>query len=65
MLKAHSTRVKPAMAEPCYRIWICVGGNSRAINHPQSPCDPSYARAKTLLQLAQDCEFTTTLILQN
>lgn len=53
------------MFEPRYGIWVPVGGNYGAMHHPESPLDASYGRAKALLQLAEDCGFTTTLIAQH
>lgn len=35
------------------------------MNHPNEPCDASYVRAKALIQLAERCGFTTTLIAQH
>lgn len=53
------------MSQPRYGIWIPVGGNYGAMNHPHSPLDASYGRAKALIQLAEECGFTTTLIAQH
>ena len=53
------------MSEPRYGIWIPVYGNWGATNDPQEPRDASYARAKALLQLAEESGFTTTLIAQH
>ncbi|BDA74682.1 hypothetical protein RIVM261_047350 [Rivularia sp. IAM M-261] len=53
------------MCQPRYGIWIPVGGNYGAMNHPQSPRDASFERAKVLIQLAEECGFTTTLIAQH
>ena len=53
------------MSEPRYGILIPVGGNYGAMNHPQSPRDASYGRAKALLQLAEECGFSTTLLAQH
>ena len=50
------------MSEPRYGIWIPVAGNHGAMDRPDSPRDASYGRAKALLQLAEECGFTTTLI---
>ncbi|MEH2274085.1 MAG: hypothetical protein V7K40_04540 [Nostoc sp.] len=35
------------------------------MNHPLEPRDASYSRAKDLLQLAERCGFTTTLIAEH
>ncbi|WP_277883657.1 hypothetical protein [Nostoc sp. FACHB-133] len=35
------------------------------MNHPLEPRDASYSRAKDLLQLAEQCGFTTTLIAEH
>lgn len=53
------------MSEPRYGIWIPVYGNCGAMNHPQEPRDASYARAKRIMQLAEECSFTTALIAQH
>ncbi|MBV9384800.1 MAG: LLM class flavin-dependent oxidoreductase [Chroococcidiopsidaceae cyanobacterium CP_BM_ER_R8_30] len=53
------------MFEPRYGIWIPVYGNCGAMNHPEEPRNASYARAKALLQLAEECGFTTTLTAQH
>ncbi len=53
------------MSEPRYGIWIPVYGNCGAMNHPQEPRDASYARAKRIVKLAEECGFTTTLIAQH
>ncbi|BAY49560.1 luciferase-like protein [Scytonema sp. HK-05] len=53
------------MSEPRYGIWIPVYGNCGAMNHPQEPRDASYLRAKGLIQLAEECGFTTTLIAEH
>lgn len=53
------------MFEPRYGIWIPVYGNCGAMNHPDEPRDASYARAKALIQLAEECEFATTLTAQH
>ncbi len=53
------------MSEPRYGIWIPVYGNCGAMNHPLEPRDASYSRAKMLIQLAQECGFTTTLIAEH
>lgn len=53
------------MSEPRYGIWIPVYGNCGAMNHPQEPRDASYSRAKALIQLAEECGFTTTLIAEH
>jgi alkanesulfonate monooxygenase len=53
------------MLEPRYGIWLPVAGNHGAMDHPDSPRDASYARSKSLIQLAESCGFTTTLIAQH
>ena len=53
------------MSQPRYGIWIPVYGNCGAMNHPQEPRDVSYSRAKALIQLAEECGFTTTLIAEH
>ncbi|QFS49965.1 LLM class flavin-dependent oxidoreductase [Nostoc sphaeroides] len=53
------------MSEPRYGIWIPVYGNCGVMNHPLEPRDASYSRAKNLIQLAERCGFTTTLIAQH
>lgn len=53
------------MSEPRYGIWIPVYGNCGAMNHPNEPRDASYARAKSLIQLAEAYGFTTTLIAEH
>lgn len=53
------------MLKPRYGIWIPVGGNHGAMDHPDSPRDASYARAKKLVQLAEQYGFVTTLIAQH
>ncbi|MBD3885629.1 LLM class flavin-dependent oxidoreductase [Phormidium tenue FACHB-886] len=53
------------MLQPRYGIWVPVYGNCGAMNHPAEPRDASYQRAKRLIQLAEDCGFTTTLIAQH
>lgn len=53
------------MSEPRYGIWIPVYGNCGVMNHPQEARDASYSRAKNLIQLAERCGFTTTLIAQH
>lgn len=53
------------MSEPRYGIWIPVYGNCGAMKHPQEPRDASYKRAKELIQLAEECGFTTTLIAEH
>jgi alkanesulfonate monooxygenase len=53
------------MTEPRYGIWIPVYGNCGVMNHPLEPQDASYLRAKNLIQLAQRCGFSTTLIAQH
>ncbi len=53
------------MSEPRYGIWIPVYGNCGAMNHPLEPRDASYKRAKALIQLAEQCGFTTTLIAEH
>jgi alkanesulfonate monooxygenase len=53
------------MSEPRYGIWIPVYGNCGAMNHPQEPHDASYARAKRIMRLAEECGFTTALIAQH
>ena len=53
------------MSEPRYGIWIPVYGNCGAMNHPLEPRDASYARAKALIHLAEECGFTTTLIAEH
>lgn len=53
------------MSFPRYGIWIPVYGNCGAMNHPLEPRDASYARAKALIQLAEECGFTTTLIAEH
>jgi alkanesulfonate monooxygenase len=53
------------MSEPRYGIWIPVYGNCGAMNHPQEPRDASYARAKRIMRLAEECGFTTALIAQH
>lgn len=53
------------MSQPRYGIWIPVYGNCGAMNHPQEPRDASYSRAKSLIQLAEECGFTTTLIAEH
>jgi alkanesulfonate monooxygenase len=53
------------MPEPRYGIWIPVYGNCGALHHPQEPRDASYNRAKHLIQLAEECGFSTTLIAQH
>ncbi len=53
------------MYEPRYGIWIPTASNYGAMNHPESPRNASYSRAKALTQLAQECGFITTLIVQH
>lgn len=53
------------MSQPRYGIWIPVYGNCGAMNHPLEPRDASYLRAKTLIQLAEEYGFTTTLIAEH
>jgi alkanesulfonate monooxygenase len=53
------------MVEPRYGIWIPVYGNCGAMHHPEEPCDASYARAKALMQCAEACGFTTTLLAEH
>lgn len=53
------------MPEPRYGIWIPVYGNCGAMNHPLEPRDASYSRAKSLIHLAEECGFTTTLIAEH
>lgn len=53
------------MSQPRYGIWIPVYGNCGAMNHPIEPRDASYLRAKTLIQLAEESGFTTTLIAEH
>ncbi|WNZ27046.1 LLM class flavin-dependent oxidoreductase [Leptolyngbya sp. NK1-12] len=53
------------MPEPRYGIWLPVYGNCGAMRHPAEPCDASYARSKTLIQLAERLGFSTTLIAQH
>ena len=53
------------MPEPRYGIWIPVYGNCGAMDHPEEPLDASYARAKALIQHAEQCGFTTTLIAEH
>lgn len=53
------------MTEPRYGIWIPVYGNCGAMNHPQESRNANYDRAKTLIQWAETCGFTTTLIAQH
>ncbi|MEH2009941.1 LLM class flavin-dependent oxidoreductase [Nostoc sp.] len=53
------------MSKPRYGIWIPVYGNCGVMNHPLEPRDASYSRAKDLLQLAERCGFTTTLIAEH
>jgi alkanesulfonate monooxygenase len=53
------------MSQPRYGIWIPVYGNCGAMNHPMEPRDASYSRAKTLIQLAEEYGFTSTLIAEH
>lgn len=53
------------MPETRYGIWIPVYGNCGAMNHPLEPRDASYSRAKSLIHLAEECGFTTTLIAEH
>ncbi|MEH2467135.1 LLM class flavin-dependent oxidoreductase [Nostoc sp.] len=53
------------MSKPRYGIWIPVYGNCGVMNHPLEPRDASFSRAKDLIQLAERCGFTTTLIAEH
>ena len=41
------------MLKPRYGIWIPVGGNHGAMDHPDSPRDANYARAKKLVHTSE------------
>ena len=56
---------EPAAAAPRFGVWAIVHGGWATDRHPDDPCDPSWARNRDAIQLAEKLGFDATLVAQH
>ncbi|MFT4035779.1 MAG: LLM class flavin-dependent oxidoreductase [Patulibacter sp.] len=54
-----------ASTAPRFGIWAIVHGGWATNRHPDDPFDPSFARNKRVLQLAEELDYDATLVAQH
>jgi len=55
----------PTAAAPRFGVWAIVHGGWATDRHPDDPCDPSWARNRDAIQLAEELGFDSTLVAQH